>query len=184
MASPEFRTSPRNCINTTKDAALKCAGNYQSNKEARQSPPPATLNFRSLGDVIGFGRHLFGSTKCSRRPQPCGTTTAQTYLSPREFPASSPMNTGSKMVYRDLKFKPGHSTNISVALVLLASIGPAGAFGFTFSNGGPGEYSYPADPQYQLEPRGRAHKPARKCPKGHALWQGKCRIALPVYPSR
>ena len=55
------------------------------------------------------------------------------------------MNTGSKMVYRDLKFKPGHSTNISVALVLLASIGPAGAFGFTFSNGGPGEYSYPAD---------------------------------------
>ena len=102
----------------------------------------------------------------------------------REFPASSHMNTGSKMVYRDLKFKPGHSTNISVALVLLASIGPAGAFGFTFSNGGPGEYSYPADPQYQLEPRGRAHKPARKCPKGHALWQGKCRIALPVYPSR
>ena len=88
------------------------------------------------------------------------------------------------MDYRDLIFEPDHITNISVALMLIASIGSAEAFGLTFSNGGPGEYSYPADPQYQLEPRGRAHKPARKCPKGQAVWQGKCRISLPVYPSR
>jgi hypothetical protein len=94
------------------------------------------------------------------------------------------MNMGSKMDEGYLKWKPDHSTSIRVALMVLTSIGPAGAFGFTFSNGGPGEYSYPADPQYQLEPRGRAPKPARKCPKGQAVWQGKCRIALPVYPSR
>ena len=75
-------------------------------------------------------------------------------------------------------------SSILIALMLLATTGPAGAFGFTFSNAGPREYSYPADPHYQLEPRGRANGPARKCPKGQAVWQGKCRIALPVYPSR
>jgi hypothetical protein len=74
--------------------------------------------------------------------------------------------------------------HISVALMLLGSIDPAGAFGFTFSNAEPREYSYPADPHYQIEPRGHANKSARKCPKGQAVWQGKCRIALPVYPSR
>jgi hypothetical protein len=70
------------------------------------------------------------------------------------------------------------------ALMLAASIGPAAAFGFTASGGGPREHAYPADPQYQYEPRGRAHKPARQCPKGQAVWQDRCRVALPVYPSR
>jgi len=84
---------------------------------------------------------------------------------------------------RDRKWKPDKGANICIAFMLLASISPAGAFGFTLSNGGPREYSYPADPMYQLEPRGRAQKPMRKCPKGQAVWQGKCRIALPVYPS-
>jgi hypothetical protein len=76
------------------------------------------------------------------------------------------------------------STSIRIALMLVASMGPAAASGFTASNGGPREYSYPSDPQYQYEPRGHAYKPARKCPKGQAVWQGKCRIALPVDPSR
>src|SRR5215203_25281 len=85
---------------------------------------------------------------------------------------------------RDLRMKPNQSINISIALMLLGSIHSAGAFGFTFSNGGPREYSYPADPHYQIEPRGHAQKWPRKCPKGQAVWQGRCRIALPVYPSR
>jgi len=71
-----------------------------------------------------------------------------------------------------------------VLMLTLGSMGHAGAFGFTFSNAGPREYSYPADPHYQIEPRGLANKQARKCPKGQAVWQGKCRVALPVYPSR
>ena len=94
------------------------------------------------------------------------------------------MKIGAREISELPHMKPDQSINICVALMLLELIGPAGAFGFTFSNAGPREYSYPADPHYQIEPRGHANKLARKCPKGQAVWQGKCRIALPVYPSR
>jgi len=65
---------------------------------------------------------------------------------------------------------------LTVLIVALAA-SPAVAFGLTFGPGQPREYSYPSEPQYQYPET----KPRRKCPKGQALWQGRCRIVRPVH---
>ena len=69
-----------------------------------------------------------------------------------------------------------------ILLILLATALPAAAQGLTFGAGAPREYPYPAEPQYQY-PVQSEQRPrlARKCPKGQALFQGKCRIVRPVY---
>lgn len=68
-----------------------------------------------------------------------------------------------------------------VTIMLLACLAgtPAlAAAGFTFGPGAPREYSYPAEPQYQYPSNSRTQ---RKCPKGQALFQGRCRIMRPVH---
>jgi hypothetical protein len=64
-----------------------------------------------------------------------------------------------------------------VAMLLMVLASPAFAEGGGITIGGqPREYSYPADPQYQYPIKGER----RRCPKGQALYQGRCRIKLPV----
>jgi hypothetical protein len=65
-----------------------------------------------------------------------------------------------------------HRLGTSVCLavfVLVFGYSPAGAFSFTFGGGGR-DHPYPNEPQYQYP-----GKELRKCPKGFAPWQGKCR---------
>ena len=68
---------------------------------------------------------------------------------------------------------------IAVLMLALAGCTSAAAQGFTF--GGTGrEYPYPSDPQYQYpypytDGRGRA---MRRCPRGEAPYQGRCRKIL------
>jgi hypothetical protein len=68
-----------------------------------------------------------------------------------------------------------------VALLLLATALPAAAQGFSAGTGASREYPYPAEPQYQYPVQTERPRVARKCPKGQALFQGKCRIVRPVY---
>jgi hypothetical protein len=56
-----------------------------------------------------------------------------------------------------------------------AAAGGGGGGGFTFGQGH--QYSYPNEPQYQYPANVRSQ---RQCPKGQALFQGRCRIKLPV----
>ena len=65
---------------------------------------------------------------------------------------------------------------------------PAAALGgfsvapvYSFDPGSPREYPYPAEPQYQYPIQSQRTKAVRKCPRGQALFQGKCRIVRPVY---
>jgi hypothetical protein len=56
-----------------------------------------------------------------------------------------------------------------VALIWICGYSPAAAFGFTLGGGGR-DYPYPNEPQYQYP-----GKELRKCPKGFAPYQGRCR---------
>jgi hypothetical protein len=64
-------------------------------------------------------------------------------------------------------------------IVLLGSAlaSPAAAEGGGFTIGPHGQHAYPNEPQYQYPTNSRTQ---RKCPKGQALFQGRCRIKLPV----
>lgn len=67
-----------------------------------------------------------------------------------------------------------------VSAVAALTATPAAAQGITLGSGKAKEYPYPAEPQYQY-PMTDAHGQARaKCPKGQALFQGKCRIVRRV----
>ena len=70
---------------------------------------------------------------------------------------------------------------IRALLILLVTALPAAAQSFTFGAGAPREYPYPNEPQYQYPVQTERPRAARKCPKGQALFQGKCRIVRPVY---
>lgn len=58
---------------------------------------------------------------------------------------------------------------IFAAVALFCFCAPAAGFGFSLG-GGPREYPYPNEPQYMYP-----GKELRKCPKGVAPYQGKCR---------
>jgi hypothetical protein len=64
-----------------------------------------------------------------------------------------------------------------VVLAACALVSPAAAEGGGFTFGAPDQHAYPNEPQYQYPSNSRAQ---RKCPKGQALYQGRCRIKLPV----
>lgn len=68
-----------------------------------------------------------------------------------------------------------------VLVLLLATATAAAAQGLTLGFGGPREYPYPANPQYQYPDQREQARAARRCPKGQALFQGKCRIVRPVH---
>ena len=77
---------------------------------------------------------------------------------------------------------------MTVALVVTTTLpATAGGFGFSiapvfsYAPGAPREYPYPAEPQYQYPIQSQRTKAVRKCQRGHALFQGKCRIVRPVY---
>jgi hypothetical protein len=61
-------------------------------------------------------------------------------------------------------------------LVVLLWCVPVGAQGFTF--GGGRDHPYPNEPQYQYPYPydGAWRKGVRACPRGQALYQGRCRI--------
>ena len=66
-------------------------------------------------------------------------------------------------------------------VVLLAMALTAAAEGFTSAAGAPREYPYPAEPQYQYPVQSERLRMTRKCPKGQAVFQGRCRIVRAVY---
>jgi hypothetical protein len=70
---------------------------------------------------------------------------------------------------------------LAACLVITPAWAAGGGGGVTFSqgprSGEPPQYSYPHEPQYQYPSNSRTH---RKCPKGQAVFQGRCRIKLPV----
>jgi len=68
-----------------------------------------------------------------------------------------------------------------VLVILLAMTLPAAAEGFTSAPGTPREYPYPAEPQYQYPVQSERQRVTPKCPKGQAIFQGRCRIVRPVY---
>ena len=79
--------------------------------------------------------------------------------------------------------------HLMTAAIVATTTLPAAAGGFGFSiapvfsyaPGAPREYPYPAEPQYQYPIQSQRTKAVRKCPRGQALFQGKCRIVRPVY---
>jgi len=66
-------------------------------------------------------------------------------------------------------------------ILLLASLTAASAQGVTFGSEGKREHPYPAEPQYQYPAQDSRARAQRKCPKGQAVFQGRCRIVRPVY---
>jgi hypothetical protein len=66
---------------------------------------------------------------------------------------------------------------VLIALLACALSAPAWAEGGGFTIGPSGQQAYPNQPQYQYPTNSRTQ---RKCPKGQALFQGRCRIKLPV----
>jgi hypothetical protein len=72
---------------------------------------------------------------------------------------------------------------VRTVVVLLATVSTATAQGLTLGSGKPREYPYPANPQYQYPDQREQPRGARRCHKGQALYQGKCRIVRPVHQS-
>jgi hypothetical protein len=63
-------------------------------------------------------------------------------------------------------------------VILLATLLPAAAQGGGLTLGSAArEYPYPSEPQYQYPVTERA----KKCPKGQAPYQGKCRVVRAVH---
>jgi hypothetical protein len=79
----------------------------------------------------------------------------------------------------DLVLRSMEGSAMRVLGFLLACVlsSPASAEGGGFTIGPPHQHAYPNEPQYQYPTNSPAQ---RKCPKGQALFQGRCRIKLPV----
>lgn len=69
---------------------------------------------------------------------------------------------------------------IRVLFLLIAFATAASAQGITFGSDGRREHPYPAEPQYQYPSTDQRARAQRKCPKGQAVFQGRCRIVRPV----
>ena len=73
---------------------------------------------------------------------------------------------------------------IAILFTLLLA-NAAAAQGVTFGSPGqpkgqPTQHPYPAEPQYQYPFTDGRAQARPKCPKGHALFQGRCRIVRRV----
>ncbi len=95
------------------------------------------------------------------------------------------------MRYRGMEGTRKTAIHLMTAALVATTTLPAAAGGlgfgfsaapvFSFDPGAPREYPYPAEPQYQYPIQSQRTKAVRKCPRGQALFQGKCRIVRPVY---
>jgi hypothetical protein len=69
---------------------------------------------------------------------------------------------------------------IWIVVLPMASLTAASAQGITVGSDRR-EHPYPAEPQYQYPSTDQRARAQRNCPKGQALFQGRCRIVRRVH---